>query len=398
MGSKTTVTPAAPTAEETALQQKQLELASFQLTELQKQSELQAQFAGDIGPLLEQQAADAELARERSEKLFPIQEELLQLALEDIRRGGAATPEQIELIQQAGDAALERGGVDIERFRTEGLEALREELAPSLGLRPSDTPILDRGARVAAEATRQGGQLAAGVRGAEASAQLNFPLAQSQLLQSSALGQQSIASATQQFQDQLRQAAFTNRLNLQGSVGGLGISLASAGAVPFPGFQRGSTTSTSGFSLGGVGSLLSGVGALGGLFGGGAGAAGAAGLSGSVLTAAPFFGVSSRDLKTDKTPIDEDEVLEKVEKLPVEAWRYKSGLGLTEEPHIGTYAEDFKESFGLGDGKTLNLMDTTGVLMASVKSLSKKVKKLEGLGLTANDDSSEGLLGLREAA
>ena len=366
MGSKTETKVAEPSPEERALQSKQLELATFQLQELQKQSTLQAQFAGDIGPLLEQQAADAEQARERSDALFPIQEELLQLALEDIRRGGAVTPEQIKLIQQAGDAALERGGTDIERFRTESLDAIRNELAPSLGLRPSDTPILDRGARVAAEATRQGGQLAAGIRGAEASAQLNFPLAQSQLLQASALGQQQVSEATRQFQDRLRQAAFTNRLNLQSNVGGLGLGLATGVQTQFPPFQRGSTTTSSNpfgtFTsiLGGAGGLLTGLGAVG-------------------------VG-SSRDLKTDKTPIDEDEVLEKVERLPVEAWRYKPGLGLNDKPHIGTYAEDFRDTFGLGDGKTLNLMDTTGVLMASVKSLSKKVKKLEGLGLTVEKE------------
>ncbi len=371
MTSKTTVQPSEPSAEERALQGKQLELATFQLEELRRQSTLQQEFAADIGPLLEQQTADAQLARERSEQLFPIQEELLQLALDDIRRGGAATPEQIDLIQQAGDAALERAGVDIERFRTEGLTALREELAPSLGLRPGDTPILDRGARVAAEATRQGGQLAAGVRGAEATARLNFPLAQSQLLQSSALGQQNLAQATSQFQDQLRQAAFTNRLNLQSNVGGLGLGLATGVSVPFPGFQRGSTTSSGGFGLKEV--------------------AGLAGGAGGLLTGIAAF--SSRDLKTDKTPIDEDEVLEKVTNLPIEAWRYKEGLGLTTEPHVGTYAEDFQETFGLGDGKTLNLMDTTGVLMASVKSLDKKVKRLESLGL--NDNNS---LGLKDAA
>ncbi len=371
MSSSTTVTPSPPSAEEKALQGKQLELATFQLEELRRQSTLQQEFAADIGPLLEQQTADAQLARERSEQLFPIQEELLQLALDDIRRGGAATPEQIELIQQAGDATLERAGVDIERFRTEGLTALREELAPSLGLRPGDTPILDRGARVAAEATRQGGQLAAGVRGAEATARLNLPLAQSQLLQSSALGQQNLAQATSQFQDQLRQAAFTNRLNLQSNVGGLGLGLATGVSVPFPGFQRGQTTTTSDpfgtavSLLGGAGSAATGIGAI--------------------------IAASSRDLKTDKTPIDEDEVLEKVASLPVETWRYKPGLGLTEEPHVGTYAEDFQETFGLGDGKTLNLMDTTGVLMASVKSLSKKVKKLESLGLNDN-------IGLKDAA
>jgi hypothetical protein len=385
MSSKTTVQPSAPTAEETALQGKQLELATFQLEELRRQSTLQQEFAADIGPLLEQQAADAQLARERGEALFPIQEELLQLALDDIRRGGAATPEQIDLIQQAGDAALERAGVDIERFRTEGLTALREELAPSLGLRPGDTPILDRGARVAAEATRQGGQLAAGIRGAEATARLNLPLAQSQLLQTSALGQQNLAQATSQFQDQLRQAAFTNRLNLQSNVGGLGLGLATGTSVPFPGFQRGQTTTSSGglgSILSSVGTLASGAGAFGGLFS-----------AGSVFGPAAVVAGSSRDFKTDKTPIDEDEVLEKVASLPVEAWRYKSELGLTTEPHVGTYAEDFKESFGLGDGKTLNLVDTTGVLMASVKSLSKKVKNLENLGL--NDNNS---LGLKDAA
>ena len=93
-------------------------------------------------------------------------------------------------------------------------------------------------------------------------------------------------------------------------------------------------------------------------------------------------------------------MLEKVEKLPVEAWRYKSGLGLGGEPHVGTYAEDFQETFGLGDGQTLNLMDTTGVLMASVKSLSKKVKRLETLGLADNHNAlgmKDGTLGLAAA-
>ena len=96
--------------------------------------------------------------------------EILQIRLEELRRGGAASPEQLRLIEEAGGAALEAGGVDIERFRTESLDALRNELAPSLGLRPSDTPILDRGGRVAAEATRQGGQLSSRIRQAQASA------------------------------------------------------------------------------------------------------------------------------------------------------------------------------------------------------------------------------------
>jgi hypothetical protein len=92
---------------------------------------------------------------------------------------------------------------------------------------------------------------------------------------------------------------------------------------------------------------------------------------------------SSRELKTDKAPVDEDVVLEKVAELPVESWRYKSGLGLSDERHIGTYAENFREGLGLGDGATLNLIDTTGVTFAAIKALDRKVKRLEsGFGFT----------------
>ncbi len=69
------------------------------------------------------------------------------------------------------------------------------------------------------------------------------------------------------------------------------------------------------------------------------------------------------------------------------SWRYKEGLGLaSEKRHVGPFAEDFKESFGLGDGKTIDMVDTAGILLASVKGLAKKVKKLESLGLTNDND------------
>ena len=215
-GSTTTVVqPAGPTAEERELAKKQVELAEFQLDELRRQRELQLQFADETRPLLELQEEQARLGLEESQRLGPIREELLNLSLEDLRRGGAATPEQIELIQAAGDAALERGNIDISRFEREGFETLREELAPSLGLRPTDTPIQDRGFRLAAETARQRGQLSQGVRGAEATARLNFPLAQSQLLQSSALGQSTLQESTRQFQEGLRNTACSNRLAAQ---------------------------------------------------------------------------------------------------------------------------------------------------------------------------------------
>lgn len=356
-----------PTATELALQEQQLALAEFQLTELQRQSQFQQDFAEGLGPLLEQQTADAQAARERAERLDPIQEELLQLSLEDLRRGGAATPEQIQLIQEAADAGIEAGGIDIERFRTESLEALREELAPALGLRPGDTPILDRGARVAAEATRQGGQLAAGFRGAAASARLNFPLAQSQLLQTSSLGQSQLQQASRQFQDQLRQQAFANRLNLQSSVGGLGLSLATG--VPFSGAQTLGVLQQNRFAN--ASQTTSGLGTILGPLAGGA----SSGLTAFALTK------SSRDFKEDIEPIPEGKALEAVESLDLATWRYKPEMGLGEGRHAGVMAQDM-QSLGLSDGTTVQPMDSAGLGLAAVKDLARKVERIErGLGL-----------------
>ncbi|MCZ6522550.1 MAG: tail fiber domain-containing protein [Alphaproteobacteria bacterium] len=348
---------------------------------------------------MEAQTAEAERALAERERLGPIQEELLNLALEDLRRGGAATPEQISLIAQAGDAALERGGTDIERFRTDSLEALREELAPSPGLRPSDTPILDRGARVAAEATRQGAQLAAGIRGAEATARLNFPLAQSQLLQQSSLGLSRLTEATRQFQDQLRSSAIASRIGLFQSVGGQGLGLANTARTNIAGslsslrdVRLGSgTQTTSGFgqTVLGLGSVLSGVGAAGSLFG-----------AGQVF--GPALVASSRDFKEDIVPIDEDAVLEKVARLPVSRCKYRETLGLADGiEHVGPMAQDLKETFGLGSDEAIPIVDAIGIGLAATKGLAKKVERIEhSLGLA---DASKRLerggtgLGLREA-
>jgi len=94
---------------------------------------------------------------------------------------------------------------------------------------------------------------------------------------------------------------------------------------------------------------------------------------------------SSKRLKTDKTPVDDEEVLEVVERLPVETWRYRPGLGLaSEERHIGPYAEDMA-TLGLSDGLTINPVDVAGLGLAAVKGLAKRVARLErsggGLGL-----------------
>ena len=178
---------------------------------------------------------------------------------------------------------------------------------------------------------------------------------------------------------------------MQSSVGGLGLNLATGVNVGgFPGFQRGQTTTTSGFGLSGIGSVLSGIGAAGGLFATG-------GVFGPAA-AAPLALGSSRDFKEDFGLADEEQVLEDVKKLPIKTWKYKHGLGLGEDRHIGPMAEDFTETLGLGDptGKTIPVVDAIGIGLAATKGLALKVERIErglgltaapeGLGLTANDD------------
>ena len=148
-----------------------------------------------------------------------IEQELSQLDLERIRAGGKATPEEISMIDQATGAALEAGESDISSFAQSQLGLLREELAPQRGLRPTDSPILDRGGDVIKEAIRQQGQLATSLRGANAQARLQFPLQRGQ-----AIGGQSLA--LQQFQQSLREQAVRNRMALTGQAAQLGLGIA----------------------------------------------------------------------------------------------------------------------------------------------------------------------------
>jgi hypothetical protein len=86
---------------------------------------------------------------------------------------------------------------------------------------------------------------------------------------------------------------------------------------------------------------------------------------------------SSRAVKTVEGGIDAASVLAGVAALPVDAWRYKPETGLEQQTHIGPYAEDFRATFGVGDGVTISTIDAIGVCLAAIKALSEKVETLE---------------------
>jgi len=81
---------------------------------------------------------------------------------------------------------------------------------------------------------------------------------------------------------------------------------------------------------------------------------------------------SSRTKKQDIAPVDEDGLLDKVLQLPIQSWRYSDPD--LDAAHIGPMAEDFHEVFGLGDGRHLDLIDTTGITIAALQAATNEYR------------------------
>ena len=209
--------------------------------------------------------------QKNADRLAAIDMELSEANLAAVKRGGAATPEQIALINEATGAAQKTGEADIDRFTKATLRQINEEVASASGLRPTDTPVVRLSERAGEEATRQQGILTSKLAETNAMARLNFPLAAQKLTSDIALSQESIGTATQNFQAQLQQRAQDNRFRLfqANPTGTFGTSSAGFGSSlaqhRIGSASRTSTSETdSGMSLmdigkgaGGVGSFLS---------------------------------------------------------------------------------------------------------------------------------------------
>ncbi len=349
-------TTVALTKEQKALTKQQVKIGEFQLAELERQRAVQDEAFGAVEPSAS--AFDRFVGEQTGDtaQLDAAQDELLQDMLNRIRAGGSATPEEIELINSATEQAIAAGESDITRFMKLGLEQLRDELAPQLGLRPGDTPILDRGGRVVAEGTRQQGQLVRDLRSQQFLSRLGFPLQRAQTLGTLNLGQQDLATARKEFLANLKLSAFVNRLNLAQRQTSAGLGLAGQGQPNVaPIFSS-------------VGSVSKGVDASQGQLNmtqSFANVAGGVTSLGGLTTAGGF---SSRALKNTQGPVDDEAILAALASIPVEKWTYKG----EDKEHIGTFAEDFKEAFGVGDGQTINYLDAIGVLMAAVKALANR--------------------------
>ncbi len=98
--------------------------------------------------------------------------------------------------------------------------------------------------------------------------------------------------------------------------------------------------------------------------------------------------VSDRNLKHDLEPVDPDAVLERVSRMPITTWSYKS-----DDPsvrHMGMMAQDFYGEFGLGNtDKAFNPIDAHGVEMAAIQALYQRMQEQDARIRRLEDENRE---------
>lgn len=308
----------------------------------------------DLQPLLEQEELRRGTATERSEDLFARLNEFLGQQESNLGTAGQITPEQQAAIAQRAEELIGRGSSDINTQLQQSLETLREESGASRGLRFTDTPIFDVAQDVTSSANRDIANLISSARVQQAESELNLPFQQAQLDLAQAGQFGSFLTGAQSVQDQLAQQAFNNRAQLFGSSVNTGLALADR-TIGFGEQLLGEKASAANLAAINAGKPST----EDKLF------QAAVGLGGAAL-------LSDENVKHDVTKFDEETILEKVADLEVGTWRYDEEQGLGTEKHIGPMAQEFQRVFGVGDGKTIKIVDAIGVMLATQKALAKE--------------------------
>ncbi len=83
---------------------------------------------------------------------------------------------------------------------------------------------------------------------------------------------------------------------------------------------------------------------------------------------------SDRNLKDDFTPVNRQEILDRVLEIPITSWRFKSED--TSVRHIGPVAQDFMKSFGFGiDDTHITSTDADGVALVAIQALNQRLEE-----------------------
>ncbi|BDC37923.1 tail fiber domain-containing protein [Paraburkholderia terrae] len=120
----------------------------------------------------------------------------------------------------------------------------------------------------------------------------------------------------------------------------------------------------------GIGTGMAGAGLISSLGGNGM----YSGLGGGAMGILSMF--SDKNMKEDIQPTSPDDAVDKYKNMPISTWRYRSGIGMGTQKHIGPMAQDFAAAFG-GNGHTIPVVDAVGSQAAAIKGLAQKVDRLE---------------------
>jgi len=226
-----TTTVTVPEITEQELEARELSLGAQRISfeALEDFAAFVQQSRGELNISLDQFLADNKIQREAVAGIIAQQDELFNKLGGIIDAGGEATDEERRLINEAVDLALAEGRSDIDESAQEALRLIREELAPGLGFRPGDAPIIDRGNLVGREQVRQTGQLSRGLERSRVENTLNFPLARGKFQADVLTRGLGFTETARNFDAQLNRDAFNNRLGTNQQIANLGLNLSALG-------------------------------------------------------------------------------------------------------------------------------------------------------------------------
>lgn len=85
---------------------------------------------------------------------------------------------------------------------------------------------------------------------------------------------------------------------------------------------------------------------------------------------------SDENIKRDFASVDPDQILDKLSRLPVGTWAYRTEGSAVR--HIGPMAQDFKAAFQVGPSdRAISKVDADGVAFAAIQALNARLKALE---------------------
>lgn len=91
-----------------------------------------------------------------------------------------------------------------------------------------------------------------------------------------------------------------------------------------------------------------------------------------------MYARSDVNAKEDIQPVDGNQALQAIRKIPISKWSYKPGEGDGGE-HVGPMAQDVNAEAGdqvAPGGKAIDLISMNGIAMAAIKALDKKVSSI----------------------